>query len=403
MARTSTGGRARILVCALLFCSGATATPTSADNLPELAFEGAEGAGRFAAGGRGGQILRVTNLNDDGQGSLRAAVEADYPRIIHFDIAGTIRLKSDLVIRHPRITIDGRGAPAGGIAIADHSLIVNADDVVIRYIRSRLGSLSGEEGDAISINGGSRIILDHVSASWSVDETLSVSARYDRTPGIYDVTVQWSIISESLRRAGHSKGEHGYGSLIRGGRGSRFSFHHNLWAHHVQRMPRPGNYTPIGDDPEGPLIEFRSNIFYNWGGTAAGYNADTNSAATYAFIDNCYIAGPDTRGTHIFREENPYARSWFAGNSLDGVIAANQWDLVKGLHNPLAAAPDIAPVEADPATGGCASVLAGAGASQPRDAVDRRVVADVLARSGHIIDRESDVGGWPDLAAKPTE
>ena len=346
--------------------------------------------------------MRVTNLNDAGPGSLRFALEQNVPRIVSFDVAGTIRLKSDLVIRHPRITISGLGAPAGGIALADHSLIVNADDVIIRYIRSRLGSQSGEEGDAISINGGRRIILDHVSASWSVDETLSVSARYDKTPGIYDVTVQWSIVSESLRRAGHSKGEHGYGSLIRGGRGSRFSFHHNLWAHHVQRMPRPGNYMPIADDPEGPLIEFRSNIFYNWGGTAAGYNADTNSAATYAFIDNCYIAGPDTQGLHIFREENPNANAWFAGNSLNGAIATNQWDLVKGLHNPLASAPDVAPVKPDPATAGCNAVLTGAGASQPRDAVDRRIAADVMARSGRIIDRESDVGGWPDLAAKPT-
>lgn len=396
-------GRAQLLVCALLFCAVANGAASSADKAPKLAFPGAEGAGRFAAGGRGGQVMRVTNLNDAGPGSLRFAVEQSLPRIIRFDVAGTIRLKSDLVIRHPRITISGMGAPAGGIALADHSLIVNADDVIIRYIRSRLGSQSGEEGDAISINGGRRIILDHVSASWSVDETLSVSARYDKTPGIYDVTVQWSIISESLRRAGHSKGEHGYGSLIRGGRGSRFSFHHNLWAHHVQRMPRPGNYTSIADDPQGPLIEFRSNIFYNWGGTAAGYNADTNSAATYAFIDNCYIAGPDTQGLYIFREENPNAKAWFGGNSLNGVIAANQWDLVKGLHNALARQPDVAPVRPDPATAGCNAVLTGAGASQPRDAVDRRVVADVAARSGRIIDRESDVGGWPDLTAKPRE
>ncbi|MDK2760178.1 MAG: pectate lyase [Sphingopyxis sp.] len=386
---------AQLPVCALLLCPAiAVAAP---DPEPQLAFEGAEGAGRFAAGGRGGQVLRVTNLDDDGPGSLRHAIEQDFPRIVRFDVAGTIRLKTDLVIRNPRITISGLGAPAGGIALADRSLIVNADDVVIRYIRSRLGSRSGEEGDAISIAGGRRIILDHVSASWSVDETLSVSARYDRTPGIYDVTVQWSIISESLRRAGHSKGEHGYGSLIRGGRGSRFSFHHNLWAHHVQRMPRPGNYTPAAIDPEGPLIEFRSNIFYNWGGTAAGYNADKDSAATYAFIDNCYITGPDTQGTYIFREENPNAKSWFAGNSLNGAIPADPWSLVKGLRNPLAAAPDIAPVSSDPATGGCAAVLTGSGASAPRDAVDARVVADVIDRRGRIIDSEDQVGGWPDL------
>lgn len=391
----------QILVCALLVCPAASQAEPAADKPPELAFDGAEGAGRFAAGGRGGQVLRVTNLDDAGPGSLRFAVEQDVPRIIHFDVAGTIRLKSDLVIRHPRITISGEGAPAGGIALADHSLIINSDDVIIRHIRSRLGSQSGEEGDAISITGGRRIILDHVSASWSVDETLSVSARYDKTPGIYDVTVQWSIISESLRSAGHKKGDHGYGSLIRGGRGSRFSFHHNMWAHHVQRMPRPGNYTPIADDPTGPLIEFRSNIFYNWGGTAAGYNADTDSAATYAFIDNCYISGPDTKGLHIFREENPNAKSWFSGNSVDWVIAENQWDLVKGLRNPLALAPDISPVRADPATGGCDAVLKNAGASLPRDSVDRRVAADVASRGGRIIDRETDVGGWPDLTAKP--
>ena len=391
-------GGAQLLGCALLLYSPALSGAPARPSEPELAFPGAEGAGRFAAGGRGGRVLHVTNLDDAGPGSLRDAVEQDFPRIIRFDVAGTIRLKSDLVIRHPRITINGQDAPAGGVALSDHSLIVNADDVVVRYVRSRLGSQSGEEGDAISITGGRRIILDHVSASWSVDETLSVSARYDRTPGIYDVTVQWSIISESLRRAGHSKGDHGYGSLIRGGRGSRFSFHHNLWAHHVQRMPRPGNYTPIIDDPDGPLIEFRSNIFYNWGGTASGYNADQDSAATYAFIDNCYIAGPDTKGLNIFREENPNARSWFQGNSLNGTIPADQWALVKGLHNPLAAAPDVAPIVPDPATGGCARVLADAGASHHRDAADRRVVENVRTRTGRIIDSEADVGGWPDLS-----
>lgn len=392
-----------MLICALLFSSPAGAGEIApAPAAPELAFPGAEGAGRFAAGGRGGRLLTVTNLEDSGPGSLREAVEQRYPRIIRFAVAGTIRLKSDLVIRHPRITISGIGAPAGGIAVADHSLIVNADDVVIRHIRSRLGGRSGSEGDAISIVGGRRIILDHVSASWSVDETLSVSARYDRTPGIYDVTVQWSIISESLRSAGHSKGDHGYGSLIRGGKGARFSFHHNIWAHHVQRMPRPGNYTPVAEDPDGPLIEFRSNIFYNWGGSAAGYNADRDSAATYAFIDNCYVSGPDTpRGGVIFREENPHARSWFAGNSVDGVIAADQRALVKGYWNPLDRAPDVAPVEPDPATGGCDRVLSGAGASFARDTVDARIVADVRTRGGRIIDSEDDVGGWPDLAAMP--
>ena len=365
----------------------------------QLAFPGAEGAGRYSAGGRGGKTLRVTNLNDNGPGSLRAAVQVKQPRIIIFDVAGTIRLKSDLVIDSPRITIDGSTAPAQGIAIADHGLIVKADDVVIRYFRSRLGDQGGGQGDAIWIARGSRIILDHVSASWSVDETLSASARYD-DGGIYDLTVQWSIIAESLRRAGHAKGEHGYGSLIRGGRGARFSFHHNLWAHHVARMPRPGNYASAAMDPIGPLIEFRSNIFYNWGGTASGYNADSASNATYAFIDNAYVSGPDSKGQTAFREENALARSWFAGNIMNGTAPADPWSLVTGSGVRLTAAPDIAPVKSDPAASAYKRVLAEAGASRARDAVDRRIVESVIRRSGRIIDSQSDVGGWPVLAEK---
>ncbi len=360
------------------------------------AFAGAEGAGACAAGGRGGRTIEVTTLADDGPGSLRAAIAASGPRIVRFRIAGTIRLASDLVIRDGRITIDGRTRHGRGIAIADHGLVIRADDVVIRYFRSRLGNRGGGQGDAISVAGGSRIILDHVSASWSVDETLSASARYEQG-GIYDLTVQWSIISESLRRAGHAKGEHGYGSLIRGGRGARFSFHHNVWAHHVQRMPRPGNYTPIAEDPDGPLIEFRSNVFYNWGRTAAGYNADTGSAARYAFVDNCYITGPDSKGSAIFREENPHARSWFAGNSLNGTVSADQRSLVKGLWNPLPAPLDVAPVRADSAPRGCERALARAGSSAPRDAVDSRVITSIRSRTGKIIDSQDEVGGWPEL------
>lgn len=383
---------AQVLACALFFVSLTAVAPA-----PRLAFEGAEGAGRFAAGGRGGVELRVTNLNDDGPGSLRAAVDHKGPRIVLFDVAGTIRLKRDLVIRNPRITINGKGAPAGGIAIADHGLVIKADDVIVRYFRSRLGNHSRAEGDAISIAGGRRIILDHISASWSVDETLSVSARYGPDSGIYDVTVQWSIISESLRKGGHAKGDHGYGSLIRGGRGSRFSFHHNLWAHHVARMPRPGNYATASEDPEGPLIEFSANVFYNWGGKASGYNADKDSAASYSFVDNAYVAGPDSKGRLIFSEENPNARSWFAGNSMDGKIPADPWSLVEGTPSRMAKPLFVALVKRDRAASAYRRVLADAGASAPRDAVDRRIVAEVRSRSGKIIDNQDEVGGWPDL------
>ncbi|HEY0599723.1 pectate lyase [Brevundimonas sp.] len=368
-----------------------------------LAFPGAEGAGRHATGGRGGAVWRVTNLSDSGPGSLRAAIEAEGPRTVVFDIGGTIRLASPLTIRRGRITIAGQTAPGGGITLRDQPLIVAADDVVIRHIRSRLGDESGVEADAISIERGRRIILDHVSASWSVDETLSVGSRYDPPEqGVYDVTVQWSLIAESLNASGHAKGDHGYGSLIRGGHGARMTFHHNLWAAHRARMPRPGNYNAPAVDPEGPRFEFRSNVFYDWGGSHAGYNADTDSLSAYAFIGNAYVPGPDTRGRLAFEEANPLARAWFEDNAMDGEVPADPWSLVRDGDRPgyrLTARPDWAEAAAEDPGEALARVLEGAGAGPVRDAVDARIVAGVRNRSGRIIDSQAEVGGWPRLDA----
>jgi hypothetical protein len=366
------------------------------------AFPGAEGAGRLATGGRGGAVLRVTNLNDAGPGSLRAAVEAEGPRTVIFDIGGVIRLETPLRIRRGRITIAGQTAPGGGITLRDHALIIAADDVVVRHIRSRLGDESRIESDAVTIERGRRIILDHISASWSVDETLSAGSRYDPPErGIYDVTVQWSVIAESLNHSGHAKGDHGYGSLVRGGHGARMTFHHNLWASHRARMPRPGNYNPPSVDPEGPGFEFRSNVFYDWGGSHAGYNADTESLSAYAFIGNAYIPGPDSQGRWAFEESNPLARAWFEGNSMDGVTPADPWSLVKDSDRPgyrLTARPDWAEAATETADAMALAVLERAGAGRVRDAVDARIVAGVRDRSGRIIDSQTQVGGWPDLA-----
>lgn len=368
-----------------------------------LAFPGAEGAGRFALGGRGGRVLRVTHLGDAGPGSLRAAVEADGPRTVIFDTGGVIRLASPLTIRRGRITIAGQTAPGGGITLRDHPLVVAADDVVIRHLRSRLGDESGIEADAVSVERGRRIILDHISASWSVDETLSVGSRYSPPErGIYDVTVQWSLIAESLNASGHAKGEHGYGSLVRGGHGARMTFHHNLWAAHRARMPRPGNYNPPEVDPEGPRFEFRSNVFYDWSGGHAGYNADTESRSAYAFIGNAYIPGPDSVGRWAFEESNPLARSWFEGNAMDGAVPADPWSLVKDSDRPdyrLAARPDWADAATETAAEAELRVLAHVGAGRIRDAVDARIIEGVRTRTGRIIDSQSQVGGWPVVEA----
>ncbi len=367
-----------------------------------LAFPGAEGAGRTALGGRGGKVMIVTTLADHGPGSLRAAVEAKGPRTVVFAVAGTIPLETPLRIREPRITIAGQSAPGGGITLRDHPLEVSADDVVIRYIRSRLGDESKTESDAIWILGGRRIILDHVSASWSVDETLSASANYTKPgEGFYDLTVQWSIIANSLTHSLHAKGEHGYGSLIRGGRGSRISFHHNLWANHEARMPRPGNYSGPDVDPEGAWFDFRSNVFYNWGGGRSGYNADKASLARYNFVDNSYLAGPQSKKPIAFDESNSLAKAYFAGNSMNGTIPADPWSLVTGvqaLGYRLTTPVEMPPVATDSAASSYAKVLAKAGASRARDSVDAAVVAGVRDRTGHQIDSQRDMGGWPVLA-----
>lgn len=371
----------------------------------QIAFPGAEGAGRFAQGGRGGQVLFVTNLEDSGAGSLRAAVETKGPRTILFRVSGTIKLARPLVIREGRVTIAGQSAPGDGITLRDHRLEVAADDVVIRYIRSRLGDESKAESDAVWIGRGRRIILDHISASWSVDETLSASARYtDPDAGFYDLTVQWSIISESLIHSLHAKGEHGYGSLIRGGRGSRISFHHNLWANHAARMPRPGNYDGPDVDPLGPVFDFRSNVFYNWGGDRAGYNADKATLARYNFVDNAYVAGPQSGKPIAFHESNMLAKAYFTDNSMNGAIPVDPWSLVTGVSPEgyrLAAPVEVAPVAPDPAGRAYERVLASAGASKARDPVDARVVDGVRSRTGVQIDSQRDVGGWPELRSLP--
>lgn len=385
----------RVAACLPIACA---AVPAAAQ---QLAFPGAEGAGRFSQGGRGGRVVAVTNLDDSGPGSLRAALEADRPRTVVFDLSGTIALKSDIRITNGRVTIAGQTAPGDGITIRDRSIDIAADDVVIRHIRARLGAASGTQQDALTVTRGRRIILDHVSASWSIDETLSASTHYDRPgEGIFDLTVQWSIIADSLRKSNHDKGRHGFGSLIRAAKGAKFSWHHNLWANHLDRMPRPGNYSLPHEDAQGGLFEFRSNVFYNWGKDRAGYNYDISTHGQYSFIDNAYVAGPDSQGDFAFEEQNQLARAWWSGNSMNGVVPVDQRTLVKGnipvgywLDAPL----DVGAVAADPAPQALARVLAGAGASLVRDAVDRRIVAGVRSRTGRIIDDEAQDGGWPRL------
>ena len=379
------------------------------------AFPGAEGAGQFALGGRGGRVYTVTNLNDRGAGSLREAIEASGPRTVVFAVSGTIQLQSELIIKNGRITIAGQTAPGDGITLRDHPFTVAADDVVVRFIRSRLGDVTKVDGDAMGVVAGKRIILDHVSASWSSDETLSVAASFKTPERSWDeVTVQWSLIGESLNQTA-AKGpgvQHGFGSLVRGAKGSRVTYHHNLWLHHKDRMPRPGNYTLPAQDPVGGFFDFRSNVFYNWGDERSGYNMDfQGTVSSYNFVDNCYFQGPSSKGAFAFEESSSMARAYFANNVMDGVMPQDPWTLVRphkdhlpgGLSaNYKSKTPfDIPAINSDPAPSACQKVIQRVGASLKRDAVDLRLLSDFEKRQGKLIDSQNEVGGWPLLNSMP--
>ncbi len=385
------------------------------DRSQTLAFPGADGAGRLSLGGRGGRVYTVTHLQDYGPGSLREAIEAVGPRTVVFAISGTISLKSELIIKNGKITIAGQTAPGDGITLRDHPFTIAADDVVVRFIRSRLGDVNKVDGDAIGVIAGKRIILDHVSASWSSDETLSVAASFKSPERSYDeVTVQWSLIGESLDQTA-AKGpgvHHGFGSLVRAAKGARVTYHHNLWLHHRDRMPRPGNYNKPDVDPVGGFFDFQSNVFYNWGAERSGYNMDfEGTRSSYNFVDNCYWTGPSSKGALAFEESSSQARAHFSGNTMNGVMPTNPWSLVRAhsKHLPMGLPQDyrsaepfaVAPVQRDPAASACPRVIAQVGASLVRDAVDQRLIKNFQQREGRIINSQEEVGGWPVLQTLP--
>jgi hypothetical protein len=375
-----------------------------------LAFPGAEGFGAYAKGGRGGDVYYVTNLKDSGAGSLRDGIQsATGPRTIVFGVSGLIKLSSSLVVDKDFITIAGQTAPGDGICLRDNSLSISADDVVVRFVRSRLGDDAGAETDAISISDGKNIIVDHCSASWSVDECMSCSTG---ERGLDNVTVQWTIISEALRNSIHHKGAHSYGALIRGCYGARYSYHHNLFAHNVSRNPRPGNYdsNPHDKDPEGLQFDFRNNVLYNWQSSRPGYDSDRVSVCRYNYVGNYAKLGSNSTPGHLYDAGSKYFRGYYEGNFYDRGIPADQWSLVslpgswtqqeRADYKRSEPFPS-GPIETDTAHDAYDKVLAHAGASLPRrDAVDSRVVSDVRNGTGAIIDHEEDVGGWPDYKTR---
>lgn len=384
------------------------------------AFPGAEGAGKWSQGGRGGAVIEVTNLNDSGPGSLRAALTAKGPRTVVFRVSGTIVSRSMLKITEPFITIAGQTAPGDGICLSRYPLGIAADHVMVRHIRSRCSDeafrdgVTGEGMDSLSVGSGSNIIIDHCSTSWSVDENLSTSVN-QRGPQLDKVTVQWCIIGESLNRSVHtSPAAHGYGTLAKGGKGAEYSYHHNLYVHNNSRNPYPGNYHDVSVDPQGLTFDFRNNVIYNWMNPYAGYNtqARANSVTRMNFIGNYYQPGPNSGGRFAFFQRVLASRGFFKGNWMADGFPDDPWKLV--MWDPKwtpeqieafklsAPTPVSAALPDEDAQAAYQRVVADVGANRPkRDAIDARLINDLVKGTGKIIDDEAEVGGWPELKSVP--
>ena len=353
------------------------------------------GFGAATRGGAGGAALAVTTLADSGPGSFRAAAVAAGPRTIRFEVAGLITLAAPLVIRQPFVTIDGSTAPGGGVCIRGDEVSIRTHDVIVRHLRFRPGDIAGREVDALNVMDDSHhVLIDHVSASWAVDENLSASG------GIHDVTIQWSIIAEGLNRSVHSKGAHGYGSLVRAVGG--VTLHHNLWAHNDSRNPRLGdNY---GKGPY-PVFDVRNNVIYDYGAIASGMTGDHLSAN---YVANYIRPGPssNTRRGPIVLTDTAAVDYFVEGNVVEGrdeLTADNRKlfdraSLAGRTLVTIAPRPFAAPAVTITSAGeALLAVLAGAGATLPRrDAVDTRIVREVEQRTGRVIDSQKDVGGWPE-------
>lgn len=390
----------------------------------QLAFPTAEGAGKFVTGGRGTSaapptIYEVTNLGDvNSPGSLRYATTVSGPasRIIVFRVAGTIHLTSTLTLNKANTTIAGQTAPGEGICVADYPVYIGANNMIIRYMRFRLGDknqnlgmVNGSgDGDAFGDNGSGRqkLIIDHCTASWSDDESLTIY-KGDST------TIQWCMITEPLNYSYHfESGDADYEMHSFGGiwGGKHASFHHNLFAHLKGRAPRFDGIRNIPADSG----DFRNNVIYDW----QSYNTNGGEGGAYNVVNNYYKYGPSTAtnstsGVLIknmiinpYKQTSPaipYGQYYLTGNYCDNSATVTNDNWLGAAFNSGSFADSTASKVTTPfncvninmqtAQDAYTSVLSAGGCSLPhRDTLDQRIVNDVINRTGRLIDVQ---GGYP--------
>ncbi len=391
--------------------------PTTPRPVPEMTglavFPGAEGFGTRTIAGRGGKVLFVTTLADDGPGSLRNAVNQPFPRTILFRVSGTIELRSHLFVSQPFVTIAGQSAPGDGICLKDAGLAIITHDVLVQHLRVRPGNegdVDGDTNDALQLmgkhgsitDGASNVVIDHCSFSWGEDET--VSTWY----GANNITISHCFITEALNRSRHRKGTHSAGLII-GDSSWHVTVHHTLMAHNGFRNPLISG---------GGTHDLVNNVAYDWDNLPAQVS-DSHGNSFINFINNYFIHGP-TSANSVPSEivvDRSYGiaspKLYLSGNLGPHRPTADldEWDLVRmdwGDERP-----DAARYKADkpfptwsvtiqPTMEALTNVLETAGATLPkRDAVDTRIVTEVRTMTGRMIDSPADVGGYPRLQTSP--
>lgn len=432
-------GLCALLIIPSIISAAVSSVDTNASTTPDRskvpAFPGADGAGKYATGGAGGKVYTVTSLADDGsEGTFRWAIRKKGPRTIVFAVSGIIELQMPLRLNNGDVTIAGQTAPGDGICLKNYTFSVQADNVIIRFIRSRMGVDIKQPGDDAmnGIKGHNNIIIDHCSLSWCTDECATF---YDNS----NFTLQWCIISESLANSIHEKGAHGYGGIWGG---QKATFHHNLLAHHTNRTPRLCGSRYTGK-PEEEKVELFNNVIYNYGSDGA-YAGEGGS---YNFLNNYYKPGPYTATKVSYnRLFTAYADNgknnnkagvhgvfYFKGNFMDAtcpklkdkqkeaiykVNMDNAFGLI--IKNDFAPETELLSKKAfeiaehtslQPAKKAYKDVLQLAGASYRRDIIDQRIVEET--RKGNytyegshgstngMIDQPVDVGGWPEYKSEP--
>lgn len=395
---------------ALAYCAPAKeapVTPPTGDTqlylplvqTPIAAFPGAEGFGAGTPGGRGGQVIEVTTLAEEGPGSFRAALAAAGPRIIVFRVGGTIQSTKAFVIHEPFVTIAGQTAPGDGITLRGAPFSIRTHDVVIRGLRVRVGDETTAFDFPDSMNMGdpaypiSKIIVDHSSISWGIDENISTNQE---SP-VSDVTIQWSVISEGLLNNRHPEGAHSMGLLI-GDNSQRISIHHNLFAHNNRRNP-----VMKGSPTNQPRTEVINNVIYNWGERATHFLVGPSYTN---LIGNYYRPGLNStpvKGIHLEESIVAGTKVYVQGNIGPGRASDTQdeWDVVSGSTDYRSLTPTFpgSGITTQSAVQAYDLVLAYAGAISPkRDAIDARIVHAVQTGTGAQINSQREVGGWLAMA-----